>query len=138
MYHVVYFTCQFIYFHFRAHTSGRCAFIYLFIYLCIYLFYSKNCEDFLTRCIFSLEYSFNCNLLVWPKFSWILLFFCLSFLISVFPTQDEIDALTGVRGVAATAGGGVESRILSTLLNEMDGIEAATGIVVVGATNRSC
>ncbi len=50
--------------------------------------------------------------------------------------QDEIDALTGVRGVAAPASGGVESRILSTLLNEMDGVEATSGIVVVGATNR--
>ena len=30
----------------------------------------------------------------------------------------------------------VQSRILSTLLNEMDGVEAAEGLLVIGATNR--
>jgi hypothetical protein len=30
----------------------------------------------------------------------------------------------------------LESRILATLLNEMDGVEAAHGVLVVGATNR--
>lgn len=46
---------------------------------------------------------------------------------------DEIDAIVGKRG---STGGGVSERILSTLLNEMDGIEAMVGVLVVGATNR--
>ena len=33
-------------------------------------------------------------------------------------------------------GSGVESRVLSTLLNEMDGITASAGLLVVAATNR--
>jgi SpoVK/Ycf46/Vps4 family AAA+-type ATPase len=31
---------------------------------------------------------------------------------------------------------GVYERVLSTLLNEMDGVEAGAGVVVVGATTR--
>lgn len=50
---------------------------------------------------------------------------------------DEVDALAGSR---EASGGGhsdtVQGKILSSLLNEMDGIESADGILVVGATNR--
>ncbi|KAJ1490731.1 P-loop containing nucleoside triphosphate hydrolase protein [Baffinella frigidus] len=52
---------------------------------------------------------------------------------------DEIDALVGRRSLdAASQGGGgeVQLRVLSTLLNEMDGVEDAGGVMVVGATNR--
>ncbi len=49
---------------------------------------------------------------------------------------DEIDAIIGKRSLdgGATGGGNgvsVHERVLSTLLNEMDGIEHATGVLVV-------
>eukprot|EP01135_Chromosphaera_perkinsii_P001900 Nk52_evm49s212 gene=Nk52_evmTU49s212 len=47
---------------------------------------------------------------------------------------DEIDALVGKRSSGMTDP--VRDRILSTLLNEMDGIEASNNILVLGATNR--
>ena len=46
---------------------------------------------------------------------------------------DEVDALVGVRGRGADQ---VQERVLSTLLNEMDGIVELTGVIVLGATNR--
>lgn len=49
--------------------------------------------------------------------------------------MDEIDTLVGKRDVE-TGSGGVEKRVLSTLLNEMDGIEMAKEILVIAATNR--
>ncbi len=51
---------------------------------------------------------------------------------------DEIDALTTSRDHCDGVGGSdVSSRILSTLLNEMDGIEACgDNVLIVGATNR--
>ena len=59
---------------------------------------------------------------------------------------DEIDALVVDRGDGSGGGGGggggnsnsVEARVLSTFLNEMDGIRtvAGDGLVVVAATNR--
>lgn len=53
---------------------------------------------------------------------------------------DEIDALVGNRGFASGGGGGgdqVQERILSTLLNEMDGIDDRNGdVLVLAATNR--
>lgn len=33
------------------------------------------------------------------------------------------------------SGGGVESRVLSTLLNEMDGVGDTRGVLILGATN---
>ena len=59
---------------------------------------------------------------------------------------DEIDALVVDRGDGSNGGNGdgggnsnsVEARVLSTFLNEMDGIRtvAGDGLVVVAATNR--
>jgi transitional endoplasmic reticulum ATPase len=55
---------------------------------------------------------------------------------------DELDAIVGSRAEIASGGegggggGGVQLRVLSTLLNEMDGLGGASGIVVIGATNR--
>ncbi|KAI7869442.1 P-loop containing nucleoside triphosphate hydrolase protein [Spinellus fusiger] len=47
---------------------------------------------------------------------------------------DEIDALTVKRG--AEGGASVADRVLSQLLNELDGIEALVNVTVVAATNR--
>ena len=63
---------------------------------------------------------------------------------------DEIDALVGSRSIGnnskfqdVSAGGSgpsnkdpVQERVLSTLLNELDGIESLHGVIVIGATNR--
>ena len=45
---------------------------------------------------------------------------------------DEIDAMVGKRGQVT----GVSERVLSTFLNEMDGVSSLEDIVVVAATNR--
>lgn len=51
---------------------------------------------------------------------------------------DEIDALVGKRSneFGVSSGDAVQERILSTILNEMDGITASGNVLVVGATNR--
>jgi transitional endoplasmic reticulum ATPase len=54
---------------------------------------------------------------------------------------DEIDAMVHKRGMtssSANASGAqsLEARILSTLLNEMDGMQSSAGVLVVAATNR--
>ncbi|KAJ2510221.1 hypothetical protein GGI11_005569 [Coemansia sp. RSA 2049] len=48
---------------------------------------------------------------------------------------DEVDAVVGRRTVGGSEDS-VRDRVLATLLNEMDGVEDARGVVVVGATNR--
>lgn len=45
---------------------------------------------------------------------------------------DEIDAMVGKRGQNT----GVSERVLSTFLNEMDGVSSLNDVVVVAATNR--
>lgn len=51
---------------------------------------------------------------------------------------DEIEAIVGKRSVSGkqSDGNGVQERILSTFLTEMDGIESAGELLVIGATNR--
>lgn len=49
---------------------------------------------------------------------------------------DEIDAMVGKRSAGEGAKDQVQERILSTFLNEMDGIIAAQSVMVLGATNR--
>ncbi|CAI2163964.1 11266_t:CDS:2 [Funneliformis geosporum] len=53
---------------------------------------------------------------------------------------DEIDAIVGKRSLGEGGGTGngdsVQERVLSMLLNEMDGVEIATSILIMGATNR--
>ncbi|KAJ1675752.1 hypothetical protein EV182_000650 [Spiromyces aspiralis] len=53
---------------------------------------------------------------------------------------DEVDTIVGSRDFSGTGSNsgsdGVQERILSTLLNEMDGVEDAKNVLVVGATNR--
>ncbi|KAI8981777.1 P-loop containing nucleoside triphosphate hydrolase protein [Mycotypha africana] len=51
---------------------------------------------------------------------------------------DEMDSIGTKRGFdsADSGGGGVNERVLSTLLNEMDGIETRQGVIVIGCTNR--
>jgi SpoVK/Ycf46/Vps4 family AAA+-type ATPase len=46
---------------------------------------------------------------------------------------DEIDAIGGERGSTTS---GVGDRVLSQLLMEIDGVEPADGVIVLGATNR--
>ncbi|CAI2176407.1 19478_t:CDS:10 [Funneliformis geosporum] len=49
---------------------------------------------------------------------------------------DEIDALTIKRGFGKESGTSVADRVLSQLLNELDGIEPLVNVTVVAATNR--
>ncbi|KAG0065437.1 hypothetical protein BGZ92_005574, partial [Podila epicladia] len=55
---------------------------------------------------------------------------------------DEMDSIGAKRGWgggdgdSAGSGNGVSERVLSTLLNEMDGVEERTGVVVIGCTNQ--
>ncbi|CEG71704.1 hypothetical protein RMATCC62417_07395 [Rhizopus microsporus] len=49
---------------------------------------------------------------------------------------DEIDALTVKRGASGDGGTSVADRVLSQLLNELDGIEPLVNVTVVAATNR--
>ncbi|KAG0006008.1 hypothetical protein BGZ79_010656 [Entomortierella chlamydospora] len=55
---------------------------------------------------------------------------------------DEIDTIVGKRNFSAGGGDGesggdsVQERVLSTMLNEMDGVENAAGVLIVAATNR--
>ena len=48
---------------------------------------------------------------------------------------DEIDTVVGIRS-GGTGGDSVRDRVLSTLLNEMDGIEDINGVILVAASNR--
>ncbi|KAF8929649.1 hypothetical protein BGZ58_008799 [Dissophora ornata] len=53
---------------------------------------------------------------------------------------DEIDTIVGKRNFSSGGGDGggdsVQERVLSTMLNEMDGVENAQGVLIVAATNR--
>ncbi|RKP25507.1 P-loop containing nucleoside triphosphate hydrolase protein [Syncephalis pseudoplumigaleata] len=50
---------------------------------------------------------------------------------------DEVDALVGKRELGGDGSGDpVRDRLLAALLNEMDGVETADSVLVVGATNR--
>jgi SpoVK/Ycf46/Vps4 family AAA+-type ATPase len=57
---------------------------------------------------------------------------------------DELDAVVGARGEGSGSGGGADgeggvsasARLLATFLTEMDGLEAARGVLVLAATNR--
>ena len=49
--------------------------------------------------------------------------------------QDEIDALATLRTSDADRGSSNEG-VLTSLLNEMDGVQELTGVTVIAATNR--
>lgn len=53
---------------------------------------------------------------------------------------DELDSIVGKRDLQGSGNSKstdvVQERVLSTLLNEMDGIEGANGVLVIAATNR--
>jgi transitional endoplasmic reticulum ATPase len=49
---------------------------------------------------------------------------------------DEIDSLAPQRGGGGVGEPAVTERVVNTILAEMDGLEEANGIVVIGATNR--
>jgi len=54
-----------------------------------------------------------------------------------FDEMDSIGAKRGWGGDGDSAGtNGVNERVLSTLLNEMDGVEERTGVFVIGCTNQ--
>ena len=50
--------------------------------------------------------------------------------------QDEIDALAVSRSSTSSSDGGSNEGVLTTLLNEMDGVQESFGVTVVAATNR--
>ncbi|EGN94544.1 hypothetical protein SERLA73DRAFT_77916 [Serpula lacrymans var. lacrymans S7.3] len=49
---------------------------------------------------------------------------------------DEIDALGTSRTSADSSGGGPHEGVLTSLLNEMDGVQELVGVTVIAATNR--
>ena len=50
---------------------------------------------------------------------------------------DELEAIVGKRGSQSSDSSiSVTDRVMATFLNEMDGIEACHGLLVLGATNR--
>ncbi|KAG0247955.1 hypothetical protein BG011_000694 [Mortierella polycephala] len=53
-----------------------------------------------------------------------------------FDEMDSIGAKRGWGGDADSGSNGINERVLSTLLNEMDGVEERTGVFVVGCTNQ--
>ncbi|KAF9431139.1 spermatogenesis associated protein 5 [Podila epigama] len=54
-----------------------------------------------------------------------------------FDEMDSIGAKRGWGGDGDSAGtNGVNERVLSTLLNEMDGVEERAGVIVIGCTNQ--
>ena len=50
--------------------------------------------------------------------------------------KDEIDALATSRTSSDTDQGSSHEGVLTSLLNEMDGVQELTGVTVVAATNR--
>lgn len=52
-----------------------------------------------------------------------------------FAVQDEIDALATSRS-SGDSTGGVHEGVLTSLLNEMDGVQELVGVTIVAATNR--
>ncbi|KAJ2734659.1 hypothetical protein IW152_002102 [Coemansia sp. BCRC 34962] len=50
--------------------------------------------------------------------------------------MDEIDSIAAKRGWSSVESGGPSLRVLSTLLNEMDGVHETSGVVTVGCTNQ--
>ncbi|KAJ1832735.1 hypothetical protein LPJ63_003305 [Coemansia sp. RSA 2711] len=50
--------------------------------------------------------------------------------------MDEVDSIAAKREWAAVESGGPALRVLSTLLNEMDGVHETHGVVVIGCTNQ--
>lgn len=51
-------------------------------------------------------------------------------------SQDEIDALATSRALESDSGSGSHEGVLTSLLNEMDGVQELLGVTVVAATNR--
>ena len=49
--------------------------------------------------------------------------------------QDEIDALASSRGSDGDTASSHEG-VLTSLLNEMDGVQELLGVTIIGATNR--
>lgn len=60
----------------------------------------------------------------------------LNFLFWLIRTQDEIDALATSRTSSDSDAGSSHEGVLTSLLNEMDGVQELIGVTVVAATNR--
>ncbi|KAJ2887425.1 hypothetical protein FB639_001328, partial [Coemansia asiatica] len=50
--------------------------------------------------------------------------------------MDEVDSLAGKREWSSVESGGPALRVLSTLLNELDGVHETRGVIAVGCTNK--
>ncbi|KAI8324028.1 AAA-domain-containing protein [Martensiomyces pterosporus] len=50
--------------------------------------------------------------------------------------MDEVDSIAAKREWSSVESGGPALRVLSTLLNEMDGVHEAKGVIAVGCTNQ--
>lgn len=50
--------------------------------------------------------------------------------------KDEIDALATSRTASEADSGSSHEGVLTTLLNEMDGVQELNGVTVLAATNR--
>ncbi|KAJ1816931.1 hypothetical protein LPJ75_001865, partial [Coemansia sp. RSA 2598] len=50
--------------------------------------------------------------------------------------MDEVDSLAGKREWSSVESGGPALRVLSTLLNELDGVHETNGVIAVGCTNK--
>ena len=55
----------------------------------------------------------------------------------IYLSEDEIDALATSRNSSETDNGSSHEGVLTSLLNEMDGVQELTGVTVVAATNRT-
>lgn len=60
----------------------------------------------------------------------------LSAKLDVETVQDEIDALAGSRSSGDSDSGSSHEGVLTSLLNEMDGVEELLGVTIIAATNR--
>jgi len=63
-------------------------------------------------------------------------FYSTAYFTSLTYAQDEIDALGTSRASSEGTSTGSHEGVLTSLLNEMDGIQELTGVTVVAATNR--
>ncbi|KAJ1962160.1 hypothetical protein GGI12_002812 [Dipsacomyces acuminosporus] len=50
--------------------------------------------------------------------------------------MDEVDSIAARREWSSVESGGPSLRVLSTLLNEMDGVHEAKGVIAIGCTNQ--
>lgn len=69
-------------------------------------------------------------------FLYVAVLFTLTLGLRVTSPQDEIDALATSRTSSDTESGSSHEGVLTSLLNEMDGVQELLGVTVLAATNR--